>query len=107
MAIEILKTTVVRQASETTANARYAIDYTIVESELQQVKAEVYDTRTVEVPLVEGEGTEQREQEVLIGTLAMDGGVMRNTNFPFCEKYALYVSDFVGIVNQILSPQTT
>lgn len=104
MAIEILKTTVVRQATETTANARYAIDYTIVETELQQVKAEVYDTREVEVPPVEGEGTEKQEQEVLIGTIAMEGGVMRNTNFPFSEKYPMYVSDFVGIVNQILSP---
>ncbi len=101
MAIEVTKTTVTKDAVETTANGRYMINFLVTEGELKSVRAEVYDTITVSVPSADG-GTEAQQREALIGVLAMDNGIMRNNNFPYCEKYPLYVADFVNIVEQII-----
>lgn len=102
MQLEIKKTTVTRDAEVITSNATYKITYTIVGDSLQNVTAHVCDCREVEVP--GPNGSIKQSQTYEIGALVMEGGIMRSGQFPYSEKLPLYMSDFVGIVNEIVEP---
>lgn len=102
MELTIQKTTVIREGTVSTDVARYQFNYTIVGEELVSVRADVFDMRDVAVQTADGDSTESRE--VQIGSLLMEGGLIRNGSFPFCDKYPLYVKDFSTIINTILHP---
>lgn len=106
----IKKTTIIREAEEITANARYAISYTMQQvsdmpdTSLQVVSADVFDAPDVPVvPLPDMPEAEQ-PKEVKIGTLSMKYGMMETNMFPYSKKYASYISDFMQIVSQLVEP---
>ncbi len=99
MALNITKTTITKAAYETTDNASYSINFIVIDGQLQSVRADVSEKAITNAKAPEG--TVDVMPGHFIGTLAMENGIMRSTNFPYTEKYALYVSDFVSLVELI------
>ena len=98
--MEVKSVTTIVSAEKTTANARYDVSYSIIKdasyenAQLQSVSADVYELQTLE---------DQVKQENFIGKLEMQYGIMVPTQFPFSNKYPLYVSEFVDIINEVTS----
>lgn len=103
--MKIKSTKFIREAEETTDNARYELVYTVAGDILQSVIATVFDKIKVAVPGgVDGSPAEQ-EVEQQIGVLYLENGVMRpNAPFPYSSKYHLYIADFTNIINEITNP---
>lgn len=102
MELTIKKTTVIREVEAVTVNATYKVTCTAVESQLQNVTARVFETREIDAPGPNGPVKQPQLYEV--GTLVMENSMMRSGQFPYTEKLPLYMSDFIGIVNEIVEP---
>lgn len=96
--MEVKSITTIVNAEKTTTHARYAVSYSVIKdaasesAQLQSVTADVYETQTLE---------DQVKQENFIGKLEMQYGIMVPTQFPFSNRYPLYVSEFVDIINEV------
>lgn len=106
MILKTTKTTVICEAEKTTANATYKVTYTVIGSILQNITARVYESREVDISGPDGQVSKQ-SQIVEIGSLSMENSTMRSGMFPYSAKLPLYMTDFVGIVNEILTPEDT
>lgn len=96
--MEVKSITTIVNAEKTTTHARYAVSYSVIKDaasesvQLQSVTADVYELQTLE---------DQVKQENFIGKLEMQYGIMVPTQFPFSNRYSLYVSEFVDIINEV------
>lgn len=108
--MEIKRQTINTEAVAITDNARYQVNTVIVHDrlndsiELHSVTADVFDKQLVEVPGVDGM-PEMQEEERLVGTLGFAFSKMNTNNFPYTEKYALYVADFMEIIDGVRNPK--
>lgn len=86
--MKVTNTILTKIAETSTENAFYRIEYNITNAELERVQATVC--------LPGGDST-----EAIAGDIYYDRGSV-SLSMPFSEKIALYLSDFLGIVGDIL-----
>lgn len=84
------------------SNVHYKVTYRVLSTNLQSVSAEVFEKQFAELP--GGEGPVMQEQEINIGNIAMEYGTMRCDRLTYSEKLPLYMTDFIAIVNEIVTP---
>ncbi len=103
MKLETTKQIAVIGYETRTANATYAGEYTVINGQLTEVKADVIVTKPTEVPDADGNPMVQ-DVEQQIGTLRMEYQVLRTEHFPYSEDLPKYMADFCEIVKSIVAP---
>lgn len=91
--MEITNTTLIRQATATTGNAKYQIEYSIENGKLSRVHASIY-----------GLNPENEENEVNLGSISFDNGYT-NCSISGDRGASMHFGDFeefmVEIKNQV------
>lgn len=100
--MKVLNVTVVTNAEETTANAKYGVEYEVVDGGLKKLTATVHEERQVDNGIVDAQGEPVMEKQfVVAGQLMYQDGMIRPAQFPYNTKYALFVSDFMQIIGEV------
>lgn len=98
--MKIKSTTITQEGEVKTENARYDVSYTIKDNQLQVVTAQVNIASSIEVPDGNG-GTITQEHYTPLGSLALEYSTLKAPQFPYTEKYPVYVSEFMDIITEI------